>query len=678
MLPYAPWLCWIIPAIGFAVTPLFARVNPKLSNHVAVASIGLSALFSLSMIPDVLAGSIIEWRFTWNTFEVGVLIDPLNVLMACVVSGIGLIVALFSVGYMRGEPSISRFWCLIQGFISGYMMIVISGNLLLTFIGWEIVGLCCIGLASFWYRNPQKAHIGLKTAMLLRVGDALLLAAILIIYAYAGTLNITELQQSGEWILELSRSGLLHITMFMLLGGAVGKAAQFPLHEWLGNMLVASPSCFNALTECLAGPFLLARVLPIFHSAYTAGVGELGFFFFAMAWIGVVTALLTALTATAQKNIFRVLAYSVSSIIGYMLVAIGLAGLMSDFRSGYLAGVFLMTVDAFVAGLLFLTAAFISYAADSDDLRSMGGVESSIAHRAMEVGVLAMIGIPPLSGFWCTNWIQTITLDLAGEASGKGQYMLMASSYGLFILLIITGGITAFYGLRMMGLVSGKRTHQSKVKEFRKVPKLMRNSLTIMLIVTAIVDFSVILLIPVFDRFFLPVLHRVFFEDVFAVIGYIIPSISTILSIGALAIGAYPAYKMYMVHKIDPGKLIEEHSSLKKMHKVLLNKCYVDTFYNIIAYQTIAVAKTLFNSFERGIDSLNYLIASDVVALASATYNKLEHGIDSLNYLIASDVASLSMKLRKIHTGVLSYNMLAALITILLIMVFMLLFGGFV
>jgi len=692
VLPYAPWLCWLIPIIGSMLTPLFALVHRKLRDYAPVAFVGASVVFSLSMIPDVftrnavdwVSGEVLgniplDWQIPWVDslgVNLGVLVDPLNVLMAIVVSSIGLLVTLFSIGYMRGERSLTRFWFLIQLFIAGYVMLVMSDNLLLMFIGWEIVGLCCTFLAAFWHKDPHKAHAGLKTNMTLHVGDICLLTSIVVIYAYSGTLNLLDLQKSADWMLQLSRSGLLLITTLLFFGGAVGKSAQFPLQEWLPDMLAASPSSFNALTECLAGIFLIARVLPIFHQA---SCGEMVIFFSIVAWIGAFSAVLGALIAMAQRNIHKVLAYSILSVIGYMLAALGLGGLMSDLSLGYLAGTFLLTVDAFISGLLFLTAAFISYAAGSDDLYHMGGIESRIAHRGMEIGVLALIGLPPLSGFWCMNWIQTVALDLAGEASRNGQHMLMISGFGLFTVLIIAGGITAFYGLRIFGLVFGKGRHKSKRGKVKKVPASMRISLAAMIVVTAIIDFSVPFLIPGFSGFLLSPSQQPFFRNIFDVLKYIVPSLSTLLSTVALAIGGYCAYQLYIVRRVDPAKLIEEHRFLRKAHDFLWNRCYIDAFFYKIVDETKALSKVVYEHLELRIDALNYAVAKFFRRLSGAMYKYPElRGIDALNYFIGNLVRSFSRYFRRIHTGVLPYNMLMAFIGAALLIVLLFLFGAYI
>lgn len=686
MLPYAPWLCWLIPIFGATVTPLVGAIRRRFGSCLAVLSIGMSAIFSFSMIPDIYFGTVgttqpdltIPWVSN-SLIQVGVYIDPLSVLMASVITCIGFLVTVFSVAYMQEEPSLARFWFLIQLFIGGYLVIVMADNLLFMFIGWEIVGICCTGLAAFWHKDTNKAHMGLKTFIVLRIADVLLLASILLIYTYSGTLNIKELAESNNWMGELSRSGLLFVTVLMFFSGAVGKAAQFPLQEWLPDALAASPSSFNALTECLAGPFIIARVLPIFHGGieYSGMIN----FFLVMAFVGTLTAVISALIASTQTNIFRVLSYAISSVIGYMIAALGLAGLMTDISGGYLASTFLLTIDAFVSALLFLTAAYISYTVGSDNLHHMGGFKSRIAHRSMEVGALALAGIPPLSGFWCTNWTQTVALDFAREAGIKGQSTLMMSGYAIFALLIIGGGITAFYSLRMMGLIFREGNHGSEGRVLKKVPPLMRISLAATLGVTAFLDFLALLLIPSFNKFLQPLLPTLTFPTIADVLVYIVPSLSTVLTCVAVAVGGYPAYQLYIAHRVDPAKLIREHSFLKKIRTFFWNRFYINAlYYKFFAYPTITLSKRLYKRLEfGGIDKFNYYVAIFFRRISKAVHERFElGGIDTLNYLVANVTTSFCQHFRKTHSGVLSYNMLAVSVGIVFLIVLIFIFGGFI
>mgnify|MGYP003874973791 CR=1 FL=1 len=661
------------------------HVTRKFRDHLAITSIGLTVLFSLSMVPEALSGEVIDLRLSPPPVEIGVLIDPLSVLMAIVVSVIGLFVTIFSSGYMHDDPSLTRFWFIMQLFISGYVLLVLADNFLLMFIGWEIVGLCCTYLTSFEYKKRKKAHLGLKVNNILRVGDVGLLIFILALYAYSNphTFNFVELSKDDNLIIQLSRSGLLLVISLMFLGGVVGKAAQFPLHEWLPDMLVGTPSSSNALTECLAGPYLMARALPIFREAYVSGFNELSHFFLAVAWVGAITGFVAALTATAQRHPQRVMAYSISSVIGYMLTALGLAGLNSSMTSGYLAGTTILTIDAFVSALLILSTVFVSYAVRSEDLYNMRGFRSRLVHRGMEIAVFAMINVPPFSGFWLSNWVQTLALELTNRTYEYGQEILVRSGYGLFTLLILTGGVSAFYGLRLMGLIFSKGSLRKNVRE---VPKSMRISFSGLLLVTAILDISVPLLIPVFNGFFLPVVREMIFPSVFEVLIYIIPSISTVMTIIALLIGGYISHQLYISHKIDPEEVMKKFPFLTKIHAFLLNRCYIDALYYKVAYHAIGLSRSLYKGVEmegikmfriRGINEFFDISVRWLSSLSRWIYPSIELGcFEKFNQRVVESVTKISGRMREVQTGVLSYNMLMMLFGTIMLALLLFMFGG--
>ncbi len=713
LLPYAPWLCWIVPVVGGLLTPVFGLVGElrRFRDHLAVASIGLSAVLSLSMMPDAFQGQVNDMCVFPPPIEVGVLVDPLSVLMACVVSIIGLAVAVFSVGYMREDPSKTRFWFIMQLFIAGYMLVVMADNFLLMFIGWEIVGLSVTCLTSFVYRKRRKVRLGLKVNSILRVGDVALLFFILVVYAYSGTFNYAQLSSANNWISELSQSGLLLFSSLMLFIGIIGKAAQFPLHEWLPDMLVGTPSSSNALTECLAGPYLMARALPIFRGAFVSGYNELSFFFLTVAWVGSITGFVTALTATAQRHPQRVMAYSISSIIGYMLAALGLAGLSENMTSGYLAGTTILTVDAFISALLILSTVYVSYAVESEDLHKLGGYDNRIVHRGMEVAVFAVINLPPFSGFWLSNWVQNLALELPGKAQGTADAAIVYSGYGLFALLILTGGVSAFYALRLMGLTfSGPHSK----RKARNVPSSMRVSFVALLVVTAILDLSVPLLMPLLNQFYLPIVQEVVFSNVFDVLWYIIPSVSTVLTISALIFGGYISRMLYMKRRIEPDKITQRYPFLRGIHTVLLNRCYINAFYDKVAHTAINLSQMLYRNVEMegirrprirgineffdlavrwmislsrwvyssvelgGLETVNQGIAEKLTNLSQRTYQSVElGGFEGLNKGIAQDATKFSEKLRETQTGVLSHNMSVVFLGMIIVLVLLLMFGGY-
>jgi NADH-quinone oxidoreductase subunit L len=607
---------------------------------------------------------------------------------------------------MQREKSLTRFWFIMQLFIAAYLLVVLADNFLLLFIGWEIVGLCITFLTSFDYKNKNKAHLGLKVNTILRVGDIALLIFILSVYAYSGTFNFVELSTNNSWIIRLSRDGLLLFSSFMLFGGVIGKGAQFPLHEWLPDMLVGTPSSSNALTETLAGPFLLARVLPFFHNAYISGCNELVYFFLTVAWIGAITGVIAALTATVQRHAQRVMAYSVSSIIGYMLTAFGLAGLATEMASGYLAGIAFLTIDAFVSALLILTTVLVSYAVKSEQLFNMSGFKNKLAHHGMEVAVFAMINVPPFSGFWLCNWVQSLSLNLAVE---NGQ-MFLIHSYGLFTLLIVGGGVTAFYGLKLMGLLF---TKHSSAKATTDIPRSMRISYTSLLILTMVLDLAVPFFIPLLNTFFLPLIHHFSFQNTLDFLIFILPSMSTVVTLVALICGSYISHQIYVKHKVDPAAIIRKYPYIKKIYAFFLNRCYIDLLYHNIAHYAIVFSKKLFENVEtkgvnrpriRGLtqffdlsvkwissisrwgypsielrvfEGINRKIGAIIGKMSRWGYPSIELKVfEGINQKIVNTVTRLSEQLRSIQTGVLSWNMLVLLIGTLLLAVFLFAFGG--
>ncbi|MCK4439587.1 hypothetical protein KAU85_01255, partial [Candidatus Bathyarchaeota archaeon] len=267
--------------------------------------------------------------------------------------------------------------------------------------------------------------------------------------------------------------------------------------------------------------------------------------------------------------------------------------------------------------------------------------------------------------------------DFAGEAGVRGQFMLMISGYVIFALLIIGAGITAFYGLRMMGLVFRKESYGSEEKVIRRSPSLMRISLVATLVITAFLDFLALLLIPSFNKFFLPLLETLTFSNIVDVLMYIVPSISTVLTCVAVAVGGYPAYQLYIARRVDPVKLIEEHRFLRKVYNFLWKRCYINALYYKVADGIKAFSNIVYKRLDRNIDSLNYRFASFFRRLSSVMYKYSElRGIDALNYFLAHRVTSFARRVRKTHTGVLSYNMLTAFVGAIILIILLLLFGG--
>jgi len=654
---------------GAILTPIFARFIPSLRTYAPVAFAAISTVFSLSMIHDVFLGTVVDWvsgrilgsiPFYWSTpwigslaIDLSVLVDPLSVLMTSVVSSIGLLVLIFSSEYMRGDSGLTRYWFLTQLFVGGLNIVVMAGNLLQLYIGWEVVGICCYALVSYWYRDQQNARYGLKTFLILRVGDVFLLASILIMYIHSNTFSFEGLN-----VVKLSESGLLLITALMFFGGAISKSAQFPLHVWLPDAMPATPASFNAITEVLAGVYLVARALPIFHGALVGGCEELIIFFLAVTWVGALTALLGAIMAMVQKNLVKVLAYSIISQYAYMMVALGVGGLMTDPAAGYLAGILHLMVDAIVSGLLFLSAAAVLHRVQSQDMFDMGGLRGQmpITFACMAVGALATIGIPPLSGFWSEESIYGAILELAKEASQQRKHNLMLSAYGLYFLMMVVAAVTAFYILRMMGMVFGRKSRRvEKLEDERESIKEVSPVMWVPMVLPALATIVLGVLAPYiiigFQRFFSPILNQgavhMGFSDVFSEV-FLSPSFA--VTCAALAVGGYPAYQLYITRQADPAKLTEERPVLHKIHNLLWNRCYIDALYHNLADAIKRLFEMIFKRIELGV-------------------------FDTFNYLIAEYLLKVSQKSRKIQTGVLSWNMVFLVLGVILMVILLFLSG---
>jgi hypothetical protein len=294
-----------------------------------------------------------------------------------------------------------------------------------------------------------------------------------------------------------------------------------------------------------------------------------------------------------------------------------------------------------------------------------------------------MINVPPFSGFWLSNWVQTLALELTSRTYGYGREILVRSGYGLFTLLILTGGVSAFYGLRLMGLIFSKGSPR---KDVREIPNSMRISFSGLLLVTAILDISVPLLIPVFNRFFLPVVHEMIFPSVFEVLVYIIPSISTIMTLIALLAGGYVSHQLYISRKISPEEIMERYPSLMKVHAFILNRCYIDALYYKVAYYAIGLSRSLYKGVEmegikmfkiRGINEFFDISVKWLSSLSRWIYPSMELGcFEKFNQKVVENVTKISERMREVQTGVLSYNMLMMLFGTIMLALLLLMFGG--
>ncbi|MBI3616371.1 MAG: NADH-quinone oxidoreductase subunit L [Candidatus Omnitrophica bacterium] len=423
-----------LPLAAFVVLILFGRRLGKFSAGVSLLALAGSLYFSVRSFFLLLAAHD-PLRFSWiwlpigeHPLRIGFLMDPLSATMCGVVTVVGWLIMLYSIGYMGEDPRFSRFFAYLSLFFSAMLTLVLADNLLLLYIGWEGVGLCSYLLISFWFERPAAANAGKKAFLTTRVGDLGLLGGILLIAKLTGDLSLTGLESKAAALGAWAPAAAL-----LIFWGAVGKSAQFPLHVWLPDAMEGPTpvsALIHAATMVAAGIYLVARTMPLFLPNPQV--------MFSVAMVGGITSFFAATIACTQTDLKRILAYSTLSQLGFMMMGLG-AG--SSF-----AGMFHLVTHAWFKALLFLGAGSVIHAVHHQDVTKMGGLWKSMPVTALTftVAAVAMAGIPPLSGFWSKEEI------LSALAS--------FNPFFLYIGLAITF-LTAFYISRAVILTFAGKSH---------------------------------------------------------------------------------------------------------------------------------------------------------------------------------------------------------------------------
>jgi NADH-quinone oxidoreductase subunit L len=439
----------LAPLVGAIIAGVFGTafggnyIGRRVSHSLTIGGVALSFALSAGVLWDVVqhGARFNDTIYTWMQLgglkmEIGFMVDGLTAMMMCVVTFVSLMVHLYTIGYMQEDEGYNRFFAYISLFTFSMLMLVMSNNLLQLFFGWEAVGLVSYLLIGFWFNKPSAIFANMKAFLVNRVGDFGFILGIGLIYAYAGTLNYSEVfALSGE----LAKQGLpgtdwmlITVICICLFIGAMGKSAQFPLHVWLPDSM-EGPTPISALihaaTMVTAGIFMVARMSPLFELSDTA----LNF----VLIIGAITALFMGFLGIIQNDIKRVVAYSTLSQLGYMTVALG--------ASAYSVAVFHLMTHAFFKALLFLAAGSVIMGVHhNQDIRWMGGLRKymPITWITSLVGSLALIGTPLFAGFYSKDSIIEAVHFSTLPGAGFAHFAVLA---GVFV--------TAFYSFRMYFLV---------------------------------------------------------------------------------------------------------------------------------------------------------------------------------------------------------------------------------
>src|SRR5688572_17065005 len=462
--PEKLWLIPLLPLLGAAV--LSVSSSRALVGVAAIGSVAASLLLSILALfrPLGVQGSQV-WNFDWLQFgttslKLGFVLDPLSASMLVMVTFVGLLIFIYSIGYMAHDENYTKFFCFLSLFAAGMLGVVIANSLLLLFMCWEIVGLASYLLIGFWYFKPSAAAAAKKAFITTRIGDIGFFLGMVWLYSQTGTLLFYD---NGRGCLEadalsalVTRAGILGIgaataISLLIFCGAMGKSGQVPLHVWLPDAMEGPTpvsALIHAATMVAAGVFLVARVYPLMD-ADISNLPGLSSALTVVTWIGAITAVFAASIAVAQNDIKRILAYSTVSQLGYMMMGLGAGGVF--------VGMFHLLTHAFFKALLFLGAGSVIHGAhEEQDITKMGGLRKlmPVTFATYAIGTMALAGVPLLfSGFWSKD-------EILHSAS------IWAPSKIPFLLGLAGAFLTAFYMTRQMCYVFfGKLRLDEKLHE---------------------------------------------------------------------------------------------------------------------------------------------------------------------------------------------------------------------
>ncbi|MBA4410890.1 MAG: NADH-quinone oxidoreductase subunit L [Bacteroidota bacterium] len=563
----------IIPLVIFLITGLMGmKWKPIVSGVIGTAGMGISFVLSLLAAASYFFGgthgaegfqTIIPFEITWLRLtesliiKMGILLDPISVMMLVVVTTVSFMVHLYSLGYMKGEGGFARFYSFLSLFTFSMLGLVIATNIFQMYIFWELVGVSSYLLIGFYYQKPSAVAASKKAFIVTRFADLGFLIGILILSFVTGTFDFGKLTSPDGAIFagaaSLSFMGISALTwaMTLIFIGGAGKSAMFPLHIWLPDAMEGPTpvsALIHAATMVVAGIFLVARMFPVIHFQAPAAQEIIAF-------VGGFTSLFAAVIAITQYDIKRVLAFSTLSQLGYMMLALGVSGYGGEDGLGYMASMFHLFTHAMFKALLFLGAGSIIHAVHSNYMYDMGGLRKylPITHITFLIACLTIAGIPPFSGFF-----------------SKDEILVAALHHNKFLFAVeyLVAGLTAFYMFRLyFNVFWGKDRH------YHHTPHESPMTMTIPLMFLAVAS--------IFSGF-IPFHHLVTSDKMgFDTEMHLVVAVPSVL-IGLLGIAL--AWILYKKESAIPEKLALRWGIL---YTATYNKFYFDEIYLFVARNII-------------------------------------------------------------------------------------------
>ena len=571
-------LILLFPLIGTAINGLIGRrLRKETVGYIACGAIGLSFFVSILVFIGLLllppdARLFEKQLFNWiesGSFKsaAGLQVDPLSSIMILIVTGVGFLIHIYSIGYMHHDKGYHRYFCYLNLFTFSMLLLVLSNNFLLMFIGWEAVGLCSYLLIGFWFEKKSASNAAKKAFVVNRVGDFGFALGIMLIFLTFHSIDFTEVFSAASHGNFAVGSFTVTIITLLLFMGATGKSAQIPLYTWLPDAMEGPTpvsALIHAATMVTAGVYMIARCNVLYMlSPFTMTV---------VASVGAVTALFAASIGLVQNDIKRVLAYSTISQLGYMFVACGVGA--------FTAGIFHLMTHAFFKALLFLGSGSVIHALSGEqDMRKMGGLRHHIptTYKTFLVGTIAIAGIPPFAGFFSKD-------EILLESLVRGNFWYWAIG-------ALAAFFTAFYMFRLLFMTfhGESRVDHHAAEHLHESPKNMTLPLTVLAGLSVVGGFLGIPGASAISNFLAPVFGEHGHTEISgaeagvhhsAYLPYLMMVVSTAIAIA----GIYLAYQMYIKKPEMPKKLAERFGLI---YKLLLNKYYVDEIYDALFVNSI-------------------------------------------------------------------------------------------
>ena len=631
MVAYVPFInfAWLVPALpllGFLVTGLAnKRLNHKQAGIIASSMVALSFVVSLILFFSLRSSgisSVTVTLFDWISIAgmqipFALLIDHLSLTMMLIVTGVGALIHIYSIGYMHDDERVNSFFAQMNLFTFSMLLLVMGANYLVLFIGWEGVGLCSYLLIGFWFKNPAYNYAARKAFVMNRIGDlGFILGIILLFFTFKSVTFADIFAQAGGFP---AGTPVITVITLLLLVGAVGKSAQIPLFTWLPDAM-AGPTPVSALihaaTMVTAGIYMIARSSILYNLApVTLNI---------IIVIGLATAIMAAIIGLKQNDIKKVLAYSTVSQLGYMFLALGLGA--------YSAGVFHVTTHAFFKALLFLGAGSVIHAMGGEqDIRKMGGLRKKmpLTYFTFLAATLAISGIPPFSGFF-----------------SKDLILSKAFEHNIILYVLALGGalITCFYMFRLLYLVFFGEQRSSEAHPHES-PRVMTIPLMLLAVLSVFGGFINIPSLFGGNSGFSTFLQTAVVSNASGEISHSTELILIAFSLALLALVIYFAYRTFVQKAELPAA---DGTPMPWFGKLVYNKFYIDEMYAFL--------------FEKPLGYLSGFLFDKVE-------NKvLDPAVDG----VGTATSHIGALLRKLQQGNMSFYLFAMVAGILLFIVFIL------